>query len=79
MPEVPSMRELLGDDAPTNWGKWGPDDEVGCLNYLANGEVLRGVQHIRTGDVFTLQGSTQYDALGHVWYDGKLWNGYDVG
>jgi len=25
-----------------------------------------------------LQGSTQYDALGHVWYDGKLWNGYDA-
>jgi kynurenine formamidase len=25
-----------------------------------------------------LQGSTQYDGLGHVWYDGKLWNGYDA-
>ena len=25
-----------------------------------------------------LQGSTQYDALGHVWYDGQLWNGYDA-
>jgi kynurenine formamidase len=25
-----------------------------------------------------LQGSTQYDALGHVWYDGRLWNGYDA-
>ena len=25
-----------------------------------------------------LQGSTQYDALGHVWYGGKLWNGYDA-
>ena len=24
-----------------------------------------------------LQGSTQYDALGHVWYDGQIWNGYD--
>ena len=23
-----------------------------------------------------LQGSTQYDALGHVWYDDQLWNGY---
>ena len=22
-----------------------------------------------------LQGSTQYDALGHVWYDGQIWNG----
>jgi kynurenine formamidase len=25
-----------------------------------------------------LQGSTQYDALGHVWYSGKIWNGYDA-
>ena len=25
-----------------------------------------------------LQGSTQYDALGHVWYDGEIWNGYDA-
>ncbi len=23
-----------------------------------------------------LQGSTQFDALGHVWYDDTLWNGY---
>lgn len=28
-------------------------------------------------DMF-LQGSTQYDALGHVWYDGQIWNGYDA-
>jgi len=127
------MRELLGEDAPSNWGKWGPDDELGCLNYLDAGDVLRGVQHIKSGEVFTLQiqmgrtespgdplwpgrggikrqnvldestwdgegapafpgglhyaddtaliflqGSTQYDSLGHVWYDGKLWNGYDA-
>ena len=25
-----------------------------------------------------LQGSTQYDALGHVWYGGQIWNGYDA-
>jgi kynurenine formamidase len=133
MSDAPAMRDLLGADAPTNWGKWGPDDELGCLNYLDAGEVLRGVRHIQTGEVFTLQvhmgrtespgdpvwpgregitkemvldesswdgegapqfpgglhyaddtahlflqGSTQYDALGHVWYDGKLWNGYDA-
>jgi kynurenine formamidase len=131
--EVPSMQELLGTDAPSNWGKWGPDDELGCLNYLDAGEVLRGIQHVKSGEVFTLQihmgrtdgpgdplwpgrtgiqrrnevdestwdtdagpiypggmhyaddtarlflqGSTQYDALGHVWYDGKIWNGYDA-
>src|SRR5665647_80437 len=133
MSESPAMRELLGEDTPSNWGKWGPDDELGCLNYLDAGDVLRGVQHIKSGEAFTLQiqmgrtespgdppwpgregikrqnvldestwdgegapafpgglhyaddtaliflqGSTQYDSLGHVWYDGKLWNGYDA-
>ena len=55
MSEVPAMTEILGADAPTNWGKWGPDDELGALNYLDAAEVLRGVQHIKSGETFTLQ------------------------
>jgi len=128
---VPAVGEVL-KDAPTNWGKWGPDDEVGALNYLGPEQVLAAAQLIRSGKVFTLQrligdpkgdpvwpgrtpaertqildegnwdeggdgpafpgglhyaddkinaflqGSTQYDGLGHVWYDGKIWNGYDA-
>jgi len=127
-----TISQLLGPDAPTNWGKWGPDDEVGSLNYLTPAEALRGAAAIRSGESFTLQvpigkpgfedpvwpgrtsavrtpvadegffergevpepsdlhhwaddkiemflqGSTQYDALGHLWYDGKIWNGYDA-
>lgn len=128
-----TIAELLGNDSPSNWGKWGPDDEVGSLNYLTSAEVLRGVASIKTGEIFTLQvpigsplvgadpvwpnrtsavrtsvmdegffargeveepadghhyaddkidmflqGSTQYDALGHVWYGGQIWNGYDA-
>ena len=30
MPDAPAMNELLGADTPKNWGKWGPDDEVGA-------------------------------------------------
>ena len=133
MADSKSIGDFLGADAPSNWGKWGPDDELGCLNYLDAAQVLRGVQHVKTGEVFTLQvrmgrkdgpgdpvwpgrtpierqnvldestwdgdgapqfpgglhyaddtatmflqGSTQYDALGHVWYDGKLYNGFDA-
>ena len=29
---VPPVGKLL-KDSPKNWGKWGPDDEVGSLNY----------------------------------------------
>ncbi|MBM9458911.1 cyclase family protein [Nocardioides sp. zg-536] len=127
---VPDLSELL-TDSPSNWGKWGPDDEVGSLNYLGPEQVLAAAGLIRSGKVFTLQrligdpkgdpvwpgrtpaertqildesswdgdeapqfpgglhyaddkinaflqGSTQYDALGHVWYGGHLWNGYDA-
>ncbi len=128
--EVPSAAKLL-EDSPKNWGKWGPDDEVGSLNYLTNAEVLRGIAAVRQGKTFTLQvqmghpkgdpvwpgrtgaqrmnvmdkgmysvgkgpvfpggaeyaddmmimylqGSTQYDALGHVWCEDRLYNGYDA-
>ena len=127
---APALGELL-KDAPSNWGKWGPDDEVGGLNYLGPQEVVAAAGLINEGKVFTLQrligdpkgdpvwpgrtaaertqifdesswegddapafpgglhyaddkisaflqGSTQYDALGHVWHDGKLWNGYEA-
>ena len=127
---VPHVHDLL-KDSPKNWGKWGPDDEVGSLNYLTGIEVLQGVKEVKQGKTFTLQvrmadpagdpvwpgrsqskrmnimdrghyncgkgphfpgsyefaddvmffhlqGSTQYDALGHVWYDDQIWNGYSA-
>jgi kynurenine formamidase len=125
-----TLSELL-DELPKNWGRWGDDDEIGCLNYLTPQEVLRGVQHVKSGKVFTLgvpigspggdpvwpgrsgatrlmtqdrshytagklqplpggleyaddyitaflQGSSQYDALGHTWYGDQIYNGYDA-
>jgi kynurenine formamidase len=47
------LTELLAD-APTNWGKWGPDDQVGGLNYLTPTEVLRAIGSVQTGRAFTL-------------------------
>lgn len=129
-----SQPRLVSDvlaDSPSNWGRWGDDDEVGALNFLGSAEVLSGIKCVRHGRTFTLQaeighphgdmlspgrrpaarymyrdqgtwagdkapaipggaryaddvitmflqGSTQYDALGHVWYDDKLYNGYDA-
>ena len=55
MTEVPTMDEVL-KEAPKNWGKWGPDDEVGGLNYLTPGaRSSAAVRHIKSGKVFTLQ------------------------
>jgi kynurenine formamidase len=128
--DVPDIADLL-KDSPKNWGKWGPDDEVGSLNYLTREEVLRGVASIKLGKTFTLQvqmgkpdgdpiwpgrtqvqrmnvmdrgqymcgcgprfpgnlqyaddmmvmylqGSSQYDALGHLWYGDQIYNGFDA-
>ncbi|MFC7157137.1 cyclase family protein [Halomarina halobia] len=125
------VSELLAD-APDNWGRWGDDDELGALNWLTAGEVLRGVGAVETGETFTLgvpigasdgdpvwptrapaghyvtqdqgtidagkrdrepfghtgsaddlvhlhtHGTTHHDALGHVWYDDRLYNGFDA-
>jgi kynurenine formamidase len=123
--------ESLLADLPKNWGRWGDDDEIGCLNYQTPETVLRGAREISAGKVFTLgvpignpagdpvwpgrtgamrlmtqdrshyvagklkplpggleyaddyitaflQGSSQYDALGHTWYGEQLYNGYDA-
>ena len=37
-----------------NWGKWGPDDEIGTLNYVTPENVLKGAECIRSGKVFSL-------------------------
>lgn len=43
------------------------------------GPLFPGGLHYADDVMFLyLQGSTQYDALGHVWCDGKLYNGYDA-
>ncbi|MBV6760219.1 cyclase family protein [Rhodococcus opacus] len=53
MTEVPHLTDLLAD-APTNWGRWGTDDQVGALNFLTAPRVLEAVRAVRSGKVFTL-------------------------
>ncbi len=48
------IAEIL-KDAPSNWGKWGPEDKVGTLNYLDDAQTLRGIKAVKTGKRFTLQ------------------------
>ena len=37
-----------------------------------------GLEYADDVIIMYLQGTTQYDALGHVWYGDKLYNGYDA-
>jgi kynurenine formamidase len=128
---APSFAELFAD-YPRNWGRWGPDDEIGGLNFLTADTVVAAAGLVRRGKVFTLQlpmadpagdpawpgarskpqrvnvidkghylsgklpgapggiegcddmivcylqGSTQYDSLGHTWFGDQIYNGYDA-
>lgn len=108
-----------------NWGRWGPDDEIGTLNLITDEVVsaaaaavrsgrrfplaiplskdgpqaglvpgrdnpihqIFSVQHAMTGDPtafatsddkidLALQAGTHWDGLGHVSYDGRMYNGF---
>ncbi|MAQ55422.1 MAG: cyclase, partial [Rhodospirillales bacterium] len=128
-------RALLSEYAEKykNWGKWGPDDEIGTLNYTKPEDIVGAAQLVKKGktmslglnyDQFGPQGAktpypamgrfnpihmmtrtgtdaysgvldhrgirgaddlvmmplqcgTQWDGLGHVFYEDYMWNGYD--
>ncbi len=46
----------------SNWGKWGPDDEIGTLNYISAEKVVSASRLVRKGKVFGL--ALPYDANG---------------
>ena len=61
------LGEAPDETPPDTWGKWGEDDELGALNYLTSEEVLRGVQAVEEGDVFTLGVPINYEDGDPVW------------
>jgi len=116
-----------------NWGKWGPNDEIGTLNFTQPEDIVAAAQLVKKGKVISLalnfdssgpqgaktkypvmgrtnpihamlrtgtdaysgvldkrglraaddmvtmplQCGTQWDGLGHVFYENYMWNGYD--
>lgn len=43
------------DDALSNWGRWGPDDQIGVLNLLRGEEnVLKAFGLVKKGDIYSL-------------------------
>ena len=101
----------------SNWGRWGPDDEMGTLNLITPAKMREAaalvtegfsvslastatkeatidspcpiewemVRATRTGASDTVAypcihgpGTTHVDAFAHIFFGGKMWNGYDV-
>src|ERR1700676_1072334 len=135
MPAKKLTRQDLRDAAEKykNWGKWGPDDEIGTLNYTSADDIIAAARLVRKGKVISLalnfdqngpqsgktkypplgrinplhtmlrtgtdaysgvldkrgiraaddvvvlplQSGTQWDGLGHIFYENNMWNGYD--
>jgi hypothetical protein len=36
-----------------NWGKWGPDDEIGTLNYTSPEDIVAAAQLVKKGKVIS--------------------------
>jgi kynurenine formamidase len=128
-------RQDLSDAAAKfkNWGRWGPQDEIGTLNHTTADDIVAAARLVRKGKVISLalnfdnsgpqgakskypslgrinpvhtmlrtgtdaysgvldkrgiraaddmvvmplQCGTQWDGLGHVFYENYMWNGYD--
>lgn len=51
-PGVETVRRLA--ERCSNWGRWGPDDELGTLNHIGPDEVAAAAGLVRTGRVFSL-------------------------
>ena len=135
MPARKITRQDMRDAAEKykNWGKWGPDDEIGTLNYTSAEDIVAATRLVKKGKVISLalnfdhtgpqgakskypamgrtnpihtmlrtgtdaysgvldkrgiraaddmvimplQCGTQWDGLGHVFYENYMWNGYD--
>ena len=61
-PEITA--ELLDEycEKLSNWGKWGPDDELGTLNYITPEKIARAAGLVRQGKVISL--ALPYDSNG---------------
>ncbi len=104
-------------DELSNWGRWGPDDEVGAFNLITPSRRAAAAALVTEGFTVSLAseaqnypsadvpcpvewsmtratrsaasdqisypcihgpGTTHLDAFAHIFFDGKMWNGYDV-
>ena len=46
----------------SNWGRWGPDDELGTLNFITPAHIQQAAREIRAGRAFSL--AIPFDASG---------------
>lgn len=120
LPDLPLVSQTQYDrwiDELSNWGRWGPDDELGAFNLITSTKRAAAAGLVSDGFTVSLAsdaqnyesvdvpcpvrwsmtrasrasasdqiaypcihgpGTTHLDAFAHIFFDGKMWNGYDV-
>ena len=52
IPNIDTVREIAL--RCSNWGRWGPDDQLGTLNYIRPSDITSAAKLVRTGRPFSL-------------------------
>src|SRR5687767_8060589 len=116
-PLVPAAEYLRWQTDLTNWGRWGPNDEMGAVNLITPEKRRQAAALVREGVTVSLAsnaattkaedvpcpaewamvaasqaaatdrisypcihgaGATHIDSLAHIFFNGRMWNGYPV-
>ncbi len=52
--QIPTEAEVIGwMESLKNWGRWGDDDELGCLNFITPEKRKKAAELVQDGDVVT--------------------------
>jgi kynurenine formamidase len=65
LPYLPAVSREDVDEAASrlsNWGRWGPDDEIGTLNFTTAEDIVRAAGLVRLGRVISL--ALKFDSAG---------------
>ena len=60
---IPSEEEVLGYfQSLSNWGRWGPDDQLGALNLITPEQVKRAVATVKEGVRVSLSRTIEFES-----------------
>ena len=61
---VPTEEEVIGwMNTLSNWGRWGPDDRQGCLNYITPEKRKQAAALVQEGIAISMSRSITYEVL----------------
>ena len=71
---------LAGQPYGTNWGKWGPKDQLGAWNYITPEKTAAAAKLVKKGKIFNLAIDLKPNQPGWTgrWYGCRCCNGYDT-